>query len=347
MTKKRMSSLDVAKLAGVSQSAVSRVFSKTETSSTVSPQMRKRVMDAADELGYRPNALARAVFVGRSRIVAVLFSYLDNQFYADALERICLELQANGYHALVFMMPETTQGIDRVMEEILQYQVDGLITASVELSSSICQRCYDSAIPVVMFVRTQDDPRLSAVTADNVAGARTVAQFLVRTGHERIAMIAGWEGASTNRDRELGFNAGLAESGAALFARAVGHFDQKRAAQATRELFDAPDNRRPDAVFVANDYMAISVMDTLRFELKFRVPDDVSIVGYDDIQLARLPTYNLTTMSQPLPAMVNASVHMLINKIESQSSDPEHQLFGGRLIIRGSTRRVVGDAADR
>lgn len=333
-----MSSLDVAKLAGVSQSAVSRVFSQTDTSSTVSSQMRKRVMDAADELGYRPNALARAVFVGRSKIVAVLFSYLDNQFYADALERICLELQANGYHALVFMMPETTQGIDRVMEEILQYQVDGMITASVELSSSICQRCYDNDIPVVMFIRTQDDSRLSAVTADNVAGARAVAHFLVRGGHERIAMMAGWEGASTNRDRELGFNAGLAELGTALYARAVGHFDQKLAAQATRDLFAVSADRLPDAVFVANDYMAISVMDTLRFELNLRVPEDVSVVGYDDIALASLPTYDLTTMSQPLPAMVSASVNMLIDKINSRNAEPEHLLFGGKLILRGSAR---------
>ncbi|MCS4096467.1 LacI family DNA-binding transcriptional regulator [Rhizobium sp. BK176] len=338
MKRNKVSSLDVARLAGVSQSAVSRVFSKDDRSSAVSSNMRKRVMEAADQLGYRPNALARAVFVGKSKIVAVLFSYLDNPFYADALERICLELQASGYHALVFMMPETTQGIDQVMEEILQYQVDGMITASVELSSAICARCYDSGIPVVMFVRTQDDRRLSAVTADNVAGARSVAQYLARCGHKRIAMIAGWEGASTNRDRELGFTAGLSEAGLSIHSRAVGHFHPQRAAAAARELFTVASDNRPDAVFVANDYMAVAVMDELRFKLGLRVPDDVSVVGYDDIEIAGFPTYNLTTVSQPLPAMVAATVTMLIAKIESRNVEPEHLLIGGQLVVRGSTK---------
>jgi DNA-binding LacI/PurR family transcriptional regulator len=295
-------------------------------------------MEAAEQIGYRPNALARAVFIGKSRIVAVLFSYLDNPFYADALERICSELQSNGYHALVFMMPETTQGIDEVMEEILQYQVDGMITASVELSSTICQRCHDAGIPVVMFIRTQDDPRLSAVTADNVAGARNVAQFLVRSGLDRISLIAGWEQASTNRDREIGFSAGLSELGVALHSRAVGHFDRLKAADAARTLFNVDPGRRPDAVFVANDYMAISVMDTLRYELKLRIPEDVSVVGYDDIALASFPTYNLTTVSQPLASMVTATVQMLVTKIETRDTDPEHISIGGKLIVRGSTR---------
>jgi DNA-binding LacI/PurR family transcriptional regulator len=335
LSKKRVSSLDVAKLAGVSQSAVSRVFSNGARA-RVSPAMRQRVLDAADTLGYRPNALARAVFVGRSRIVAVLFSYLYNQFYAEALERICHALQARGYHALVFMVPDTTDDIDTVVQEILDYRVDGLITASVELSSGICQQCYDQQIPVVMFNRAQDDPRLSAVTADNVAGARAVAQHLVRTGHQRIAMIAGWEGASTSRDREIGFSSGLAMEGASLFARAVGHFDRKRAQEAARQLFQTQPAERPDAVFVANDFMAVAVMDTLRYELGLRVPEDVSVVGYDDIEMASLPTYDLTTMAQPLDRMVAASMRVLMDKIEGRSVDPEHISIGGKLVIRSS-----------
>ncbi|NEI74947.1 substrate-binding domain-containing protein [Rhizobium lusitanum] len=337
MKKKRVTSTDVARKAGVSQSAVSRTFSPWPTQSGVSAEIREKVLRAAKELGYQPNAIARSLITQRSRMVGVLFSYLDNPFYARALELLCHGLQARGYHALVFMMSNTLQDTDSTVSDILQYQVDGLLTASVELSSKICIECAERGIPVVMFNRTQDDPTLSAVTTDNVGGGRLAAKALLDAGCERIAILAGWDGASTSRDREFGFRAELNTRGIELFERANGNFNLEDTTQAVRRLFkDKLPAERPDALFVVNDYMAIRAMDVIRNEAGLRIPEDVSVVGFDDITTAAQPTYALTTVRQPINRMVEASLRMLFEQIEDPSAQPEHMMLGAQLVERGS-----------
>ena len=334
----RVTSIDVARHAGVSQSAVSRAL--TPGSTGVSEALRARVRASAEALGYRPNAMARALITRRSRIVALLFSYLDNPFYALALDRLCAGLQAEGYHALVFLQPDTAQEVDRTVSELLDYRVDGIITASVELSSRLSDECHAFGIPIVMFNRLKDDPRLSSVTCDNVAGGRMAAAHLLGLGRTRIALLAGWEAASTNRDREFGFTAELAARGAALVARAVGHFDLDRAAEATRALFEVPAPRRPDALFVANDYMAFRSLSILRHELGLGVPADVAVIGFDDVPLAAAPEYALTTLRQPIRLMVAHAIRILLADIEHR--EPEQVILRPTLMTRGSTGARFG-----
>jgi DNA-binding LacI/PurR family transcriptional regulator len=331
--KTRVTSIDVARHAGVSQSAVSRALAPGGEG--VSSQLRARILISAKALGYRPNAHARSLSSGRSRIVALLFSYLDNPFYALALERLCAGLQAEAYHALVFLQPDTTAGVDRAVADLLDYRVDGIITASVELSSHITDECRAFGIPVVMFNRVRADSELSSVTTDNVAGGRLAAQHLLSLGRERIAILAGWEGASTNRDREWGFGAELAARGRGLYARAVGHFDLDRAAQATRDLFARPLGARPDALFVVNDYMAFQAMSVLRYELGLRIPQDVAVMGFDDVPLAAAPEYNLTSIRQPMAQMVSHTVRILLSELNQ--GQPEQVALAPVLRLRGST----------
>lgn len=338
MKKLSVTSVDVARLAGVSQSAVSRAFAKGPTQSGVSEEAKAKIFRAAEELGYRPNALARSLITQRSNIVGVLFSYLDNPFYANALELICHRLQERGYHALVFMMRDTLQDVEATVSDILQYQVDGVVTASVELSSKICDDCREKDIPVVMLNRIQDDPRLSSVTTDNVGGGRLAAKALISAGHERIALLSGWQGASTSRDREFGFISEMASQGRSLAARAVGHFDLQKTEEATRMLFAGAAQTRPDGLFVVNDYMAVRAMDVLRFDLGIRVPEDVSVIGFDDTVMAALPTYNLTTVRQPVARMVDAALRVLFERIDDVTMEPEHVLLGTQLIERGSVK---------
>lgn len=338
---KKVTSLDVARRAGVSQSSVSRAFSKTPTESTVSDTTRQRILKAAKELGYRPNAIARSLILQRSRIVALLFSYLDNPFYALALEKLCLALQRKGHHALVFIMPNTLIETEETVAELMDYQVDGLITASVELSSDLVALCQQRAVPIVMFNRIQDVPGTSAVTTDNIEGGRVIARYLVDGGHQRIALLSGWAKASTNRDRELGFNAELAALGRQIVASARGDFDLPTTAAATRQLFDKPARERPDAVFVTNDYMALEAMGVLRYELGLRVPEDVSVVGFDDVPRAAAPEFALTTYSQPLEQMVQLSIDLLMRDIMAQDPFAQRVALAGRLIERGSARRPL------
>ncbi|MEM9248208.1 MAG: LacI family DNA-binding transcriptional regulator [Pseudomonadota bacterium] len=337
---KKVTSQDVALRAGVSQSSVSRAFSKYPTESGVSDEMRKRILKAAEELGFRPNAIARTLITSRSRIIALLFSYLDNPFYALALEAFCLALQRNGYHAMVFMMPNTLAKVDEMVDEMIDYQVDGIITASVELSSALIEKCARRNVPIVMFNRTQETSPASAVTTDNIAGAREIARHLLSGGFERIAMLGGWEGASTNRDREFGFRAELAVHGQTLFAYARGDFDLETTSDATRRLFDVPPPDRPDAVFVTNDYMAFRAMSVLRHELKLRIPQEVGVVGFDDVPRAASPEYDLTSYRQPLDRMVEQSIDLLLRAIEAPETETERLSLQGRLIERSSARRT-------
>ena len=304
---------------------------------SVSKKTADKVKKAAEELGYRPNVLARSLITGRSRMIGLLVAYLENYFYPEALEKLSNALQKRGYHVLVFMAQQTTGDIDQVLDEILDYQVDGIVMASVAISSELAARCQAAGVPVVLFNRNQDDERLSAVTSDNVAGGRKIADFLVRAGHRRIGYIAGWEGASTQRDREDGFRRGLAEKGVELHAREVGNFRYEEAQEAARRMFGAPD--RPDAVFVANDHMAFAVMDVLRSELGFAVPADVSVVGFDDVPPAAWPAYDLTTVRQRANAMVKETVETLLANIERREAEPRRIAIDGPLIARGSARK--------
>jgi len=324
---------DVARLAGVSQSAVSRVFTSGASASKATAE---KVRAAAEQLGYRPDPLARAMITGRTRIIGLVVAYLENQFYPMAIELLSRALQEKGYHVLVFMAENSTEKVPQVMQELLDYRVDGIITASVAMTNDLTARCRAAGIPVVMFNRGQDEESLSEVTSDNLAGGRRAAQHLIDTGHRSIAHIMGWQGSSTGRDRARGFGHALAESGLAPFAMVDGMYSREVASSAARDLLAGPD--RPDAIFVGNDHMAFAVMDTLRFDLGLSVPGDVSVIGYDDVPLAAWPSYNLTTIRQPVRRMVEATVDVLLKQIEGETA-PSRIHIEGALIERGTVKK--------
>ena len=334
----KVTAVDVAERAGVSQSAVSRVFTP---GASVSPQTKNKVLKVAMELGYRPNSLARAMVSGKSRMIGLVVAYLQNQFYPEAIEKLSKAMQERNYHLLVFMTSKTEGHVGDVVEEILDYQVDGIIAASVALSSDLSERCANAGVPVVLFNRSQDDDSLSSVTSENYEGGRKVAKYLIATGHQRISYIAGWEGASTQRDRQAGFTDALDDAGVALWSREIGNFVMEDAKAATHAMFADGVENGPDAIFVANDHMAFAVMDTLRSELGIAVPEQVSVIGYDDVPAASWPSYDLTTVRQPTNQMVTATVDLLLAQIENAEQHPltPRQIkIDGPLIIRGSAR---------
>ena len=337
MSTRKVTSQDVARRAGVSQSAVSRVFTP---GASFSEKTAAKVRKAAGELGYRPNVLARSLITGRSRIIGLVVAYLENYFYPDALERLSNALQAEGFHVLVFFARQTAGDIEDILQEILDYQVDGIVVASVALSSQLATRCRAAGTPVVLFNRSQDGPRLPTVTSDNYSGGREIARFLAAGDHRRFGYIAGWEGASTQRDREAGFRAGLREAGCEIGAREVGNYQFATAQEAARRMFAGTDH--PDAVFVANDHMAFAAMDVLRFELGLHVPGDVSVVGFDDVPPAAWRAYDLTTVRQEASAMVSETVSMLIANIENPDTPPRNVCLPARLIPRTSARMPKG-----
>lgn len=314
---KKVTAHDVARLAEVSQSAVSRTFTP---GASVAPETRERIETAARKLGYRPNAIARSLITRRSRIIGLVMSYLENQFYPVVIERLCQALQKDGYHVLLFI--SQTEDADDVLTDILQYQVDGIVMASTTLSSALANDCINAGIPVLLFNRVAQVGSLgaystSSVTSQNREGGRLVGELLLRTGHRRIAWLAGAENASTSRDREAGLRDALDAAGRPLYARGVGHYDFAEARRAVLDLFRDPDNR-PDALFAANDHMAIAALETLRAELGMQVPHDVSVVGFDNVPQAAWPSFDLTTVNQNVELMVEATRTLLFDQIGGQ-----------------------------
>jgi len=328
----KVTSTDVARLAGVSQSAVSRVFTP---GASASKKTKDKVMKAADTLGYRPNVLARAMITGRSRIIGLVVAYLDNQFYPLALELLSNALQEKGYHILIFTAPNSAEGVERVINDLMDYQVDGIIAASVSMTSDLARRVRHAGIPFVNFNRGQDGVGVSNVTSANTAGGRKVAEFLLAGRHDRIAHIAGWQGSSTGRDRQAGFLAALQEAGMAPVAVMDGMYKREIAMDCTDELLGAP--TRPDAIFVGNDHMAFGVMDVLR-EHGIEPGRDISIVGYDDVPQATWGAYQLTTIRQPVNRMVQSTVDLILRMIGSGNIMPERIEIDGPLILRASAR---------
>lgn len=340
MAKETVTSEDVARLANVSQSAVSRAFTP---GASVSRGTRARVLAAAKELGYRPNALARAMISGRSQLIAVLVAYLDNQFYPIVLEDLSRSLQANGYQVLLFMTDPGNQ--DQMVQKMLQFQVEGIVMASATMSSSLARECAETGIPVVLFNRYVPSLPASSIASDNTSGGRLVGRLLAASGHRRIAFIAGAEDSSTSRDREAGFVQALEEAGNPLWRREVGDYSFAGAARATRNLFAG--GERPDAIFVANDHMAFSAMDVIRDEMKLQVPKDVSVVGFDDVPEAGWGGYKLTTVKQPGAGMIEETVDLLMKQIESRKVQKRNVVLPAKLVVRASARLPAADILDR
>ncbi len=333
-TKRAVTSIDVAARAGVSQSAVSRTFS---VGTSVSDETRKKVMRAARELSYRPNAIARTLSTRQSNIIGIVLSTFENQLYPVVVEQLSRALQLQGKHTMLFLADK--QDSDSAFNEILSYQLDGVVIASATLASKLAKQCADMGIPVVMFNRATDGTSTDSVTSDNRRAGQLVGETLIASGHQRIAYISGREDSSTNRDREHGLREALVTGGMVLFAKANGNYEQAQASAAVVKLMG--EAKKPDAIVVASDHMAFAVIDTLRYTLHLRVPEDVSVVGYDDVPQSAWLAYQLTTVAQSVEKMVRATVELLMTPAAPGEGVSRNVVVACTLIARASVAKRV------
>ena len=337
MSSARVTASDVAKAAGVSQPTVSRVFNR---STAVDPVKAERVRAVAKELGYIPNLVARSLNSGSSFRIGIVLAYLKNGFFGEALQRLSKALNTQGYSVTVYFAGNRADEVSAIIDDLLADQVDGIILASISLSNELVSRVRKSGIPCVLFNRGQLDPDASMVTASNFEGGRQATQFLIDAGHRRIAHLAGWREAMNGVDRKNGFLNAMEAAGLEPVTCADCHFRRNVAMDETRRLFAGA--KPPDALFVANDHMAFGVLEVLREELGLRVPEDVSVIGYDDAPMASWKTFDLTTVRQPLNRMVEATTKLLLNEIQDNERAPEKIEISGELVVRGSARLPEG-----
>lgn len=328
--KRPVTARQLARQLGISQSTISRAFSRH---ASISPTMRARVLEAAEASGYQPNVIARTLTTRRSNIVGIVMATMTNPFYPETLEQLAKGLQQIGLQTLLFHVPPGEE-VDSELPLLLQYQVDAVVIASATISSAMARDWTATGRPAVLINRTVPDAGVTTVSCDNAAGARAVADYLVGRGHRRLAYVSGKPNTSTNVERQRGFCGRLRELGIGLHAQVAGE-DYSYAAgyKATMELAGL----RPDAVFFANDILAIGGMEAFRHEFGLRVPEDVAIVGFDDIPMASWPSYQLTTVQQPIARMVEATVQFLTETLGRPAAEPQTHIIPGMLIERAST----------
>lgn len=324
---------DVAAAAGVSRSAVSRTFT---SGASAAPDTRAKVRQAAEALGYRPNAIARSLTTRRSHVVAVSTVRLENGFNAGLLQAMALGLNAMGLRTLLFPIAGTSADADPPLDEILRHRVDAVALLATRLSSHFAAECAAAGVPVVLVNRIARGASASSVTGDNVGGARRVADFLLAGGHRRFAFLAGVEDSSNSRDRERGFAERLREVGRPAPLRAVGRFERIQASGAVRRLLAAPEP--PDALFCANDHMALAALDVARRGFGLDVGRQISIVGFDDAPTSALSGVDLTSFSQPLDAMARRAVAAIADVLADPARPVVHETVAGELVIRSSAR---------
>lgn len=328
----RVTSYDVASHAGVSQSAVSRVF---KPGAHVSKKMRDRVMKAARELGYEPNAIARSLISGRSNLVAVIISNLTNLYYPEVLAQLSHRLSERGVRVLLFALQSESQ-VDEALQQVFQYQVDGAIVAA-RLSRAQVDEFIGRRVPLVFYNRFFLNFPVNAVCCDQVDGARQLVEGLAAAGHKRFALIQGPADSVVGVERIDAARQVIKDRGLTLTAVLDGDYSYDCAAPAVAQLASSR-KAMPDAIICANDVMAIGVIDALRFTHGLAVPDDVSVVGFDGVGPARWASFNLTTVRQPVRRMTEAAVSMLLERVEEPERPPEKRLFAGQLLRGGSAR---------
>lgn len=327
----RVTAQDVAREAGVSLSAVSRVFTP---GASVSAKMRVRVMDAADKLGYQPNVLARSLMTQRTNLVGVILANFKNPVYLTVLDHFTRALQARGFRTLLLNVSDG-QDLEDMARLVLQYSVDGLVVSAGAISPHITEQCRKRRIPLVAFARRPRRANLHVVCADNAAGGRVAAARLLQSKHRRFGFLAGPANASTTIERGKGFHAEIEEAGHSVIAMThAREYTYSAGVDSARELLGQPE--RPDAVFCANDLLAMALMDVARHEFGLTLPDQMSIIGFDDVDLAAAASYGLSTIRQPLETMVQDTVDILSHRINTWSEGWETRQLACMAVDRTS-----------
>ncbi|WND03030.1 LacI family DNA-binding transcriptional regulator [Temperatibacter marinus] len=332
----KATSYDVAELAGVSQSAVSRCF---KPGASVSQKMRDRVMKAAKELGYEPNAIARSLITRRSNLVAIIISNLTNLYYPEVLAQLTQCLSDKGMRVLLFAL-ESESKADEVLQQIWPYQVDGVIAAA-KLTDDQLSEFDKRAIPLVFYNRFYTSHAINTVCCDQAEGARQIVNDLVKAGHQSFAFIAGPSDSVVGNERQEAALKRLKQLEQENVTLINGGFSYEAGEGAVTTMHDKL-GEFPDAVICVNDMCAIGAIDGLRHDFGKKVPEEVSVVGFDGVGPAGWSSYNLTTVRQPVGRMTDAAVTMLMERIEDAGMPPEKRVFAG-VIIPGNSARLAED----
>ena len=325
---------EVAERAGVSRSAVSRTFTE---GASVSEKTRRKVEQAALELGYSPNALASSLTTGRTKMIGLISNNFHNPIFLQVFDLFTRGLQERGLRPLLVNLTDETDPQNSV-RMLRQYSVDGVIVASSTLPLSFARAFREAGMPVVhSFGRHAASPNVHVIGIDNVACGRMAVQALIACGYRRIAFLGGPENATSTQDRLSGF---LSETAAQTDVEASFSFASAYAFEAGRiEMNRLLEAAPAEAYFCGDDVLSIGALSAIQSH-GLRVPEDIGLIGLNDMEIAGWQNINLTTIRQPIQAIIEASIDLITTMLVDPQQKPEARLFPCEVIERGTLRTL-------
>ena len=326
---------DVAKRAGVSRSAVSRTFTD---GASVSEKMRQKVEKAAEELGYSPNLLARSLTTRRTKMIGLISNNFHNPIFLTVFDKFTSALQERGLRPLLVNLRDETDPQDSV-RMMREYSVDGVIVASSTLQPGFAKAFRDKGMPVVhTFGRFSSDPSVHVVGIDNIECGRMAARSLVARGYTHVGFMGGPRTATSTQDRLDGFEQELALHDHITLTKSYAEaysFDAGR-----KEMLRLTQNDPAQAYFCGDDVLSIGALSAVA-DSNLKVPNDIGIIGLNDMEMAGWANINLTTIHQPVDQIIENSVELIVAMLENPDRYPEARIFPCDIVERGTLRPLA------
>ena len=323
---------DVAERAGVSKSAVSRTFTE---GASVADKTRAKVIEAADALNYRPNFLARGLSTSRTKLIGLVSNNFHNPIFLEVFDLFTRSLQDRGLRPLLVNLSDETDP-EQSREMLRQYSVDGVIVASSTLPPNFSKSFADAGLPVVhTFGRYLENPDVHSVGIDNVACGRMAAETLLKKGYTNIGFIGGPIYATSTIDRFEGFRQVLEGKSDITFGERFANEYTFEAGQ--KAMLQELANNPKQAYFCADDVLSIGALSAVQ-QAGQNVPDDIGIIGLNDMEIAGWNNINLTTIHQPIAEIVKASVELVVAMLDDPSLEPKARLFPCHVVHRSTLR---------
>lgn len=330
---KKVTAKDVAERAGVSKWTVSRAFSD---GASIAPEVKKTVREIAAEMGYTPNLLARSLSTRSTQLIALVVDELGNPNQLRTLNETTRQLQAKGYSTLLLnISPEYSPATALRLAD--QFQVDGIIFLGTTLKHELIQFAQQvKHIPLVVILRNSGEANIPYVSTDGYSAGSEIADLFVTQGYSRIGYMAGPLSERTELRRMEGFRDRLKEHGIALTTvMEAGHYRREDGMQTLLRYMEAtPRANRLEAIFCENDILAVGAIDALVLS---NAQNKIAIVGFDDIEIANAPSYQLTTFRQPIEYLVGEAIRRIVDR---DLVDLPSLMAPGTLVIRASHRRT-------
>ena len=322
---------DVAKRAGVSRSAVSRTYTE---GASVSEKTRAKVEKAANALGYSPNALASSLTTGRTKLIGLVSNNFHNPIFLEVFDRFTKGLQARGLRPLLVNLTDEVSP-ENSIRMLRAYSVDGVIVASSTLPASFAEGFRDAGVPVVhSFGRQSPSPKVNVLGIDNIEAGRLAAQTLLDRGYARVAFLGGPKAATSTQDRFAGFAEVTKAAGVEMTVSYASNysFDAGRA-----EMQRLLQSTTAEAYFCGDDVLSIGALSAIQ-SAGLCVPQDIGIIGLNDMEMAAWANINLTTIRNPIAQIIASSIELIEASLKDDTRYPEARLFACEVVERGTLR---------